>query len=226
MPTLTPPSIKPNGERRSKRRQPSRKPRHTRPGGPPWYETEAIMARVLQTGDLDLAGKTTAEIAALLGVSYGTVQEDLRRMNALRLGRPANRETRDANRERSLDLIRRVQRTAWNVLDAATIAAGSARRFDPEKLSGKDASELLGTILAAEKEVIKLQGTTPAIVKDNTYDPGESLAIINDLAARLSQLPRADGPVLLPAHAHARPGRGDPLPLVAVGQGEPASAAR
>lgn len=209
-----------------------------------WYNNPVIMERVERVTNLELQGYSYRQISVLLGVSLGTIQQDVDRMRALRGSAPADEESRRINRQRSVEVFRAVQREAWRRLNpqplleleedlkAADKVGGDSlpergRKFLP---TAREAAELLNQIVASEREVMRLQGTTVQEAQKDGFDTNSTLTIVEQLTRRFTA--RISGPTgeggaegTGEAAVDPHPGaiEGDTVPLALLGAGESAT---
>jgi hypothetical protein len=111
-----------------------------------------VAKRRHSVGELWLVGTPVGHIATTLEVSPRTVDSDIRAIkDALRAERQADLEAR---RDRSVAVLRKVQRSAWVTVartrDEASIRVGA-----------------LNTIMRAEHEIARLEGTLDADISIN-----------------------------------------------------------
>jgi hypothetical protein len=137
----------------------------------PWDEDPEILRRLATVEDLVLAGYRNTEIGHAMSVSEATIRRDRERIAEL-WRRQATGDIA-AMRERSVANLRRIQRLA-----------------DNEFRNKRDQPANLRIQLEAEREIVKLQGTTaPVEVPISFKNPGD-LQTLNtpDLTARAAAL--------------------------------------
>lgn len=224
---------------------PQRVPFVTQPdskGVLPWYKDEHIIARMEQVTALELQGYTYRQIAQIVNISLATVQADIDRMRTIRGAVPQDEETRKVNRQRSVEVFRAVQREAWRRLNPQPLLdlEEDTDKVDPKTGEVKDrpergrkylptareAAELLTQVVASEREIMRLQGTTQLEAAKEGFDNGNKEQLVVDITARFSRFfgqNQPGGAEGVPVDAHADAIEGSTVPLALLGEGEPAS---
>ena len=113
-----------------------------------WRNDPAILARLPEVERWDIEGKSAHWIGTQLGVAHTTVLDDLKRITELRREAVSGPEA-ETRRQRSVAVHRRVQVVAWDTISELPANA-------------RNKSELLNTVIRAEVEISKLEGTQAA----------------------------------------------------------------
>lgn len=218
----------------------------------PWYKDESIVARVERVTRLELQGYSYRQIAKLEGMALSSVQLDIDRMRALRGAVPQDEDSRRINRQRSVEVFRAVQREAWRRLDpnvAMDMIDDADKLASTERLTGessvelggdtlpsrgrkylptaREAAELLNQVVASEREIMRLQGTTQQEAPKDAFDTNTVGTIVAQLTHRFTA--RLSGSVGEGAATGANqaawqpdPGaiEGDTVPLAVLGEGD------
>lgn len=137
----------------------------------PWDQDPEILKRLADVQDQMLRGKKNTEIAASVGVNEATIRRDAQRVAVL-LRRRATDDILYL-RQRSIALVRMVQREAWESWDQMKQASDD-KKLDED---GKVKQELyrgrqLAIVLEGERMVVDLEGTKTPVAQPVTFPDG------------------------------------------------------
>ena len=171
-----------------------------------WMKDEDYLDHLTEVSRLDLEGATARKIAEHFGQSYDKTRTDLRRLQQIRVASVDNSELYDM-RQRSIDQFRLVQKEAW-------------KRLKGVKPNEKTGPELLNQISAAEREIVRLQGTLTVLKESDQYDRSIHVNIINGIAERVSRIVKPGPTSGVSGDIIEGRSAGDPVLLAPVGTSE------
>lgn len=167
---------------------------------------EEYCAMLATFARLDLQGHTRQQLMQKLDLGGEEVTTAYKRLQQTRVATVESAELFDM-RQRSIEMYRLVQSEAWKRLQSVPAAS-------------RVSADLLNQIAAAEREIVRLQGTLAVLKDDDQYDRGVHVEIINNLTERVSRIPRSTRTAEVPLLPEQGGSPGSPVLLGTVGQGE------